>query len=178
MNKVLILCVLTFPLSVSFADQQRVEADPWHGWQFLLGEWTAEGRGKPGQGTGTFSFNFDLQRKILVRKNRAEYPATKDRPAYLHEDLMVIYPEAGGKITRAIYFDNEGHVIHYTATISEDQKTLSFLSDPLPSTPRFRLTYSRGNNGPLTVKFAVAPPDKPDSFLTYLEGVARRKEVQ
>lgn len=151
------------------------EAADWNAWQFLVGDWTAEGGGQPGQGTGTFSFNFDLQGKILVRKNRAQYPATKDRPAYIHEDLMVIYREAEGKIARAIYFDNEGHVIQYTAEFSQDQKSVTFLSDRAPPAPRFRLSYAKSGNGALTIKFEIAPPDKPEAFATYLEGSARRK---
>jgi hypothetical protein len=64
------------------------------GWgpvQYLMGDWIGEGGGAPGQGSGSFSFKPDLQGKILVRKNRAEYPATKDREAVVHDDLMVVY---------------------------------------------------------------------------------------
>lgn len=135
-----------------------------------------DGGGGPGQGRGTFSFSLDLQGKILLRRNRADYPATKDHPAYSHEDLTIIYREPGG--TLAIYFDNEGHVIHYTAGFSEDGKTLTFLSDAVTSAPRFRLTYTQGKNGGLGIKFGIAPPGKPDSFSTYVEGIARRREAR
>ena len=70
-----------------------------------------------------------------MRKNRAEYPAAKDRPAVVHEDLMVIYPDA----KRAIYFDSEGHVINYA--IEADGKSAVFVSEPDPAAPRYRLTY-------------------------------------
>ncbi len=159
-----------------FAGQQAISAGNWDSWQFLVGDWIAEGGGEPGRGTGTFSFSFDLQGKILLRRNRAEYPATKDRPAFTHEDLMVIYPEPGGTSARAVYFDNEEHVIHYTAKFSEDKKALTFLSDAAPSGPRFRLTYTKGSAA-LRVKFEIAPPGKPDSFSNYVEGVAHRKDA-
>ncbi len=161
----------------SFPAQQARNASHWDSWRFLLGEWTAEGGGQPGQATGTFSFNFDLQGRILVRVNRANYPASNNHPAFSHEDLMVIYSEPGGATVRAIYFDNEGHVIHYTAEFSRDQKTLTFLSDPAPSTPRFRLIYSKGTGGTLKLKFEIAPPGKPESFSTYVEGVAHKNRT-
>jgi hypothetical protein len=34
-------------------------------------------------------FQPDLQGEILVRKNRAEYPATKERAEFVHDDLMI-----------------------------------------------------------------------------------------
>src|SRR5262249_53744865 len=99
--------------------------DPWKPYRFLAGEWTGEGSGDPGKGSGGFSFAWDLQGKVLVRRNRSEYPATNGRPAMLHEDLMVIYQGEGGGPTRVIYFDSEGHVINYTATFAQDQRTLT-----------------------------------------------------
>lgn len=169
--------IITALWAASLCAQQANETGDLNAWRFLLGEWAAEGGGKPGQGSGTFSFNFDLQGKIVVRRNRADYPATKDRPAYSHEDLMVIYPEPGGTLSRAIYFDNEGHVIQYSAQFAGDKKTVTLLSDPVPSAPRFRLTYTTGKDGALHIKFEIAPPNRLDSFSTYLEGVAHRKET-
>jgi hypothetical protein len=170
-DRALALVMVVF---LGFSAQQKA-ADPWQAWRFLLGEWTAEGTGRPGEGAGSFTFALDLEGKILVRRNRADYPATKDRPAFSHKDLMVVYPGTEGRGARAIYFDNEGHVIEYAAQSSEDQETWIFLSDPVPSAPRFRLTYTKGDDGTLAVKFESAPPGKPDSFSTYVEGAARRK---
>jgi hypothetical protein len=164
----LIVLVLVGPTSA--AD------DPWSDYQFLLGDWRGEGDGGPGKGSGGFSFARDLQGKVLVRKNRTDFPATSGRPAFAHEDLMIVYPgEAGGK-ARAIYFDSEGHVINYAASFSADKRTLSFVSDPTPSAPRFRLSYTRGEGEVLRIKFEIAAPGKPDEFKTYLEGAARREE--
>jgi hypothetical protein len=150
--------------------------DPWKPYRFLAGEWTGEGGGQPGKGSGGFSFAWDLQEKVLVRRNRAEYPATQGRPASSHEDLMVIYRGESGGSTRAIYFDSEGHVIHYTATFSQDQRTLTFLSDAASAGPRFRLSYTKGEGEVLRIKFEIAPPGNPDAFKTYLEGDARRQK--
>ena len=164
-----------FALLLLASPPQQKTSDPWVAWRFLVGEWTGQGSGQPGEGTGSSSFAFDLGGKILVRRNRADYPATKDRPAVSHEDLLIVYQASDGPSARAIYLDNEGHVIQYRAQFSEDQKVLTFLSDPAPSTSRFRLTYTKGSNGTLTVKFGIATPGQPDTFSTYVEGVVRRK---
>ena len=144
-------------------------ADPWTALRTLAGKWSAEGGGTPGAGAGEFSFTPDLQDKILVRRSFAQYPATKDRPAFRHDDLMVIY---GAPEPRAVFFDSEGHVIHYRIQAGGD--SIVFTSDPEPSAPRFRLTYSKIAGDRLRLKFEIAPPGKPDSFSPYIEATAKR----
>src|ERR1035437_2004808 len=73
-----IICSIVVCLHASPADKPQ----GWGPVQSLVGDWTGEGGGGPGQGSGTFSFKPDLQGKILVRRNRAEYPATKERAAF------------------------------------------------------------------------------------------------
>ncbi len=175
MSRVLTAAIAAFLLPALISAQESKDLDAWASWQFLVGEWAGEGGGEPGRGTGAFSFHFDLQGKVLVRRNRADYLATKDRPAYSHEDLMVVYMEPGGA-ARAIYFDNEGHVIHYTAAFSEEDRSLTFLSGALPAAPRFRLTYTKKDKDGLAIKFEIAPPGKPDAFSIYLQADARRKD--
>jgi hypothetical protein len=147
-------------------------APAWDRWTFVLGEWVGEGGGDPGQGTSRFSFTFDLERRILVRKNNNAFPASAGRPASVHDDLMIVYPE--GNRTRAVYFDNEDHVIYYTLEPPADAKVLTLVSDRAAGAPRFRLVYSAAGDGTLKIRFDIAPPDKPDAFATYVEGTARR----
>jgi hypothetical protein len=141
----------------------------------LLGEWVGEGEGQPGQGKGQFSFAEDLQGKILVRKNHAEYAASAGRPAFAHEDLLIVYHDDGAKAAKAIYCDSEGHVIQYTPSTSQEGKVLIFLSDARPAAPRYRLTYVNQEDSKATVTFEVAPPGKPEAFKTYLQGRIRKK---
>lgn len=160
-------CLLTV-LTMAFC--VPVPADSWEPFRFLVGEW--EGAGD--KASGRFTYAFDLQEKVLVRKHHADVPADKDRPVVKHDDLMVIYrAEAGNKI-RAIYFDSEDHVINYTVTWSDDKRTLTFLSDEQPSAPRFRLSHVREKDDSLRIKFEIAPPGKPQEFSTYVEGTARK----
>jgi hypothetical protein len=162
-----------WPLSAVGRAQETTRS--WAPLEYLLGDWVGEGAGQPGQGTGEFSFHPDLQSRILVRKSYAAYPPTKDHPAFRHDNLMVIYRESASAPPRAIYFDNEGHVINYSISVSSDQKTIEFVSEVLPSSPRYRLTYFKTGSNTLTLKFEIAPPGKPDSFSTYIEAKAKRK---
>jgi hypothetical protein len=142
--------------------------------KFLEGEWIGEGGGDPGQGTGGFSFVRDLQGQVLIRKSFAEYPATKDKPAFRHDDLIVIYAQPGDTM-RATYWDNEGHVINYTVQPLEDQKSAVFVTGPTPSAPQFRLTYKMKDDKTVAIIFEIAPPGQPDKFLPYIEAAAHRK---
>lgn len=171
-----LLCLCLFTLiSPSILRAQRTSEPPdWRPWQFLFGEWVGAGGGGPGEGAGTFSFTTDLQGTVLVRRNHSDFPASPERPAYSHDDLMVIYRE-GTTQTRAAYFDNEGHVIRYSTNFSPDSNSVVFISDPAPGTPRFRLTYEKKGDGLVTIRFEFAPPGKPDSFTRYIDAVARRK---
>src|SRR5262245_40091820 len=156
--------------------QQAAKPANWEAWQFLLGEWEGKGGGEPGQGAGGFTFAFDLQKRVLVRRNHSDYPATDKQPAFSHDDLMVIYQE-GDRPARAVYFDNEGHIIHYTVEFSSDQNSLVFLSEASQSAPQFRLTYNKAPQKSLAIKFEIAPPGSPGKFSTYLQAVVHKKEV-
>lgn len=164
-----VLCLL----ATSYAGAQT-SAPNWQNWGFLMGEWTGSGSGDPGQGTGGFTFKTGLQERVLERTNYAEYPATKERPAYRHDDLMVIYQEAAKGPVRAMYFDNEGHVIHYTVEINPSSRTATFLSEAETGRPRYRLSYVSKTPDLMSIKFEVAPPDKPGQFQTYIEATAKR----
>ncbi|MBI3404524.1 MAG: hypothetical protein HY046_03595 [Acidobacteria bacterium] len=147
-------------------------ADPFLALQFLAGEWTGEGGGAEGPGSGMYSFRREVGGKTLVRRNEAHYPAAACRPAIDHEDLMVIYTEGEGQPLKAIYFDTEGHVIRYA--VSSDGRTATFLSEVSAPGPRYRLTYKKVDANRVAGMFEVAPPGKPEAFTKYLEWTAQR----
>jgi len=123
-------------------------ADPWKPVQFLTGEWV-------GDTPGACSFTFDLGGKVLVRKSFSESPAGR------HEDLMVLYLE---KELKAIYFDNEDHVIHYKVESGPDW--VRFVNE------QYRLTY-RKEGDHVVMDFEIAAPGK--AFSNYLHATLRRK---
>ena len=174
MRQLTLVCLGFLLLPTIAAAQQAPKPDAWAPYKFLVGTWTAEGHGEPGKGEGAFSFQLELQGKILVRRNHLDFAATPQRPAFTHEDLLVVYRDSDAAPTRAIYFDSEGFVIHYTAALSQEGKVLTFLSDAGPQASRQRLTYVQNEDGTLKVKFELAPPGKPEAFVTHVEGIAHR----
>jgi hypothetical protein len=162
------ICALVFLFhSVTAAEKQ----DVWEPLQFLVGDWEAVA--KPAEAKGQFTFSFDLQSKIMVRRNHAEYPASNGRPGFTHDDLMIIYREDAPSALHAIYFDVEDHVIHYTVQTSPGAK-VTFVSEVMVNMPRYRLSYDRLPDGKLHGKFEIAPPGKPEAFSKYLEWEAQR----
>lgn len=139
---------------------------------FLLGEWGASGSGSPGAGVGSATFARGLQDRVIIRTSYAEYPAQDTRPASRHDDLMVIYASDGDGV-RADYYDNEGHVIRYSVTVSAAGEAF-FVSDIVQGAPRFRLSYKLGSDDLLKGEFAIAPPGKPDAFTPYLVWESRK----
>jgi hypothetical protein len=125
------------------------------------------------QGEGGFSFLPDQDGRILIRKNYANYPATKDQPAHSHTDLIIIYQDPPETKLRAIYFDNEGHTIHYTVEPAANGNSVQFVSEAPPAQPRYRFTYLKTGDDRVGIRFEIAPPGK--EFSTYVEATARRK---
>jgi hypothetical protein len=158
--------------SAPVADPVPAADDPWVDFRFLMGAWVSDG--KPEEGAGKFTLEPDLDGKVLVRRNLANVPPGRGRPARKHEDLMVVYREPGGKQFRASYFDSEGHVIQYAVSPLPEKKGLVFVSNPDQIGLRYRLTYTTIAGGKVAVKFELARPGKPDEFRTYLEGTVRR----
>lgn len=162
------VCIIALLLS-SFA----AHAQDWGPLKFLIGRWGGEGNtADQGSGAGAFSFTPDLQGKILIRRNFAEYPAANGKPAYRHDDLMIVYHDGATHDLRATYFDSEEHLIHYA--IKPTANGVEFLSDGAQATPRFRLTYTAAGADKLILKFEIAPPGK--DFAPYIEARAHREK--
>ena len=172
-----ILSVVVFAMfqTLTVSAQQSAASVSWDSLKFLVGKWVGEGTAETGQaGAGSCSFEPGLQGKVLVRKNHSEYPAANGRPAISHEDVMIIYPDAAKQQLRAFYTDNEGNVIQYTVTASNDGKSAVFLGDADAGARRYRLTYTLAQPDHMTIAFEMASPGKPDEFQKFIEGKLRK----
>jgi hypothetical protein len=169
-SNLLALIAIIFITTISFGQEVNTS---WAKLNYLNGNWKGEGSGKPGEGTGYFSFKLDLDKKIMIRNSHSEYPATKDKPLIVHNDLMILYVNNAGNPDRAIYFDNEGHVINYSISFPNDSDIV-FTSDKISNMPVFRLTYSKINNNTLNITFEMSQDGK--NYVTYVKGKSVRSE--
>jgi len=148
-------------------------AESWTPLNFLIGEWEGVGSGAPGEAVGSTSFAFSLDKKILIRKNWAQYPPkTGEKNGLSHEDLMIFYPTVTGPSFRAIYFDNEGHVLQYSVSFGEKQDFTVLETDSTQPGPRYRLTYEGKVGGILENIFSIAPPG--GEFKVYVRGSLKK----
>ena len=178
MKLILILSIVEICLMVVTSPSRGQAAkapDPWANWRFLLGTWTGTGSGKPGEAVENVStFAFELDGNILVRRNHVVFaPKKGEKKGLTHDDLLLVYPTQGEPGFRAIYFDNEGHVIRYKAVPPEKQIAVRLESEDPPTAMRFRLDYVWNPDHTITGIFSMAVPG--DTFKAYTQGVVHRK---
>jgi hypothetical protein len=138
---------------------------------FLLGEWTTETDTELGHASALSTFAQELDGHILTRRGSTKYTSGKNA-GQRHDDLLIVYSEGSSHALKAIYFDAEGHVIHYTVTIPEPG-TAVFDSDPTQPGPRFRLTHKVTGNR-METRFEIAAPGQ-SNYQTYVSGISTRK---
>jgi hypothetical protein len=165
-----LVTVAWFSIRLLSAQSAPVKGEPaaWNKLEFLLGKWTGNASEKDtplGAGQGGFSFQPELNGRIIVRHNQATYTSGMH-----HDDLMVIYLDAPNDQPRAMYFDTEGHVIRYSLKFPAAGSVIFESDESLPA-PRYRLSYWL--NGPaLDGKFEVAPPGA--DYKTYLRWTSKK----
>ncbi len=157
----------------AFAAESAV--DPWKSLHFLIGTWEAKTQSGSAKatGSGTYTFQPELRNHILARHSYSEVCKGPADFNCEHGDLLYVYQEASGQPYKAIYFDNEGHVIHYDVSVPTASSVI-FLSDPSRPGPQFRLSYEL-NGSNLSGKFQMRMPGQAE-FKSYLEwsGSARK----
>jgi hypothetical protein len=171
MQRVFILTVIGAGLLG--AQTSTTENEQWNALRFLEGTWEAATQGGAAKATviGTYSFRKELSGHILARHSSAsgcKGPADFDCD---HGDLLYIFPEGQGPL-KAIYFDNEGHVIHYNVTAPTPTSAV-FISDGSTPGPRFRLVYELKERV-MSGKFQMQMPGKTD-WTSYLEWSGRKQ---
>jgi hypothetical protein len=147
---------------------------PWNALRFLEGTWDAKTQGEASgvNATGTYSFRRELGGHILARHSSAagcKGPADFDCQ---HSDLLYVYQDMPGQPLKAIYFDNEGHVIHYSVS-TPTLTSAVLLSDPSVPGPQFRLSYQL-KGAVMSGKFQMRMPGKA-TWTSYLEWSGAKK---
>jgi hypothetical protein len=86
--------------------------------------------------------------------------------------MLILYQE--NKFTKAVYFDNEGHIINYAVSFSQDSSSVIFISDIIANSPRFRFIYTKASSEGMKFNFDFASPGKPEEFSKYLDGFVKK----
>ena len=162
-------------LSLAGGDRARSDSlDPWKALTFLEGTWGARSQAgtAAAQAGGTYTFNFELKHHVLARHSMSA--ACKGPEAFdcQHGDLLYVYQEGEGQPLKAIYFDNEGHVIRYTVSTPEPN-TAIFLSDAATAAPQFQLVYQL-KKAVMSGKFQMKMPGQTE-WNSYLEWSGSRQ---
>lgn len=130
---------------------------------FLLGQWETVSGGAH----GPFSFEPDVAGRVIVRHHPT--PTTGN----VHEDLLTIYLTEKGDV-RALYVDKWGHVIEYAVSVTDNPKSVEFVSKADPGQTRYRLAYELLADGSIRGRSQTAPPGKTE-FSGYMEWTAKKK---
>ena len=167
------LCGLVGGLCASAQDSTATK-DSLASLQFLEGSWSAHGTGQGAAADGTYTFRRELGGHVLARHAAVagcKGPAQFDCE---HGDLLYIYTDAPGQPLKAIYFDNEGHVIHYRVS-TPDSGTVVFLSESAGGGPQFRLMYTL-KGGVMAGSFAMQMPGQ-TNWRPYLEWTGAKQST-
>lgn len=154
--------------------QISAKTDPWAGIRFLMGSWGAKTTGgmAQAQASAGYAFRLELRDHVMARHSRSGSCTAPDDFNCQHSDLLYIYPSGNGQALQAIYFDNEGHVIHYDVSTPKPRQVV-FLSDAAQPGPQFRLSYEL-LDGVMTGKFELKMPGQTE-FMSYLEWSGKRE---
>jgi hypothetical protein len=151
------------------------ETDGFQSLRFLEGEWSAATPGASGKPAvvGSYVFRRELGGHILARHSSSAACKGPTDFDCEHGDLLYVYIEQPGQRLKAIYFDNEGHVIHYNVSTTTASSVV-FLSDPSNPGPRFRLSYELKDHV-MSGKFQVQMPGRSE-WSSYLEWSGKKKQ--
>jgi hypothetical protein len=140
--------------------------DPFAALSFLEGSWKAHGTGQGVVSDGVYAFHRELGGHVLARHAGDASCKAPESFDCEHRDLLYVYADMPGQPLKAIYFDSEGHVIHYDVTTPEPA-SVEFLSEAHGGMPRFRLRYAL-KDGVMLGSFAMQPPGQ-TTWRPYLE---------
>ena len=137
---------------------------------FLEGTLEAKTRGGSAgaEGVGTYTFQQELKGRVLGRHTESSSacrgPATFECG---HNDLLYVYAESEHETLKAIYFDSEGHVIHYDVSVPEPATAVFLSYGDESERPEFKLIYQLKNTI-MSGKFQIRMPGQTD-WKSYLE---------
>ena len=143
--------------------------------EYLVGKWNVAYRtGEPGTATGgEETWSLEAGGAVLVRRAWCDFPETPRRPAFRHEDLLVIYADADSRL-QGVFWDNEGHVHFYrTVQAAGAGGGVRLVTDAATPGPRQALEYTFDPPSRTSAVFLLLLPGAPD-FKPYLRWECQR----
>jgi hypothetical protein len=127
--KIAALALLLFSVSLLAQSAPTPAADPLKSLSFLEATWDAKSAAGSAGATasGAYTFKRELGGHILARSSSSsdcQGSATFDCE---HRDLLYVFDDVAGQPLKAIYFDNEGRVIHYEVSTSTSTSAIFFV---------------------------------------------------
>lgn len=161
-----VLALLMFSMPLLAQSSASSKTDPLQSLTFLEGSWEAktEAGSAGAKASGTYTFKRELGNHLLARISNSSGCTGPESFDCEHRDLLYIFED--GAALKAIYFDNEGHVIHYDVSIPTPSIAI-FLSESSRPGPQFRLVYELKGEV-MTGKFQMRAPGQSE-WKSYLE---------
>lgn len=171
-------CLRLLPFVILVAFRAFAQEDPWAALHVFEGKWEGPTSGKPGKGTTTREYHFELNGHFLSQHDKSVYQsADAAAKPLVHEDFgMFSYDTSLKKIVWR-QFHSEGFVNEYMLdSVSADGKSLTFVTTRIENLPRTRAKklYRILSADEIEETFWVAPPGK--DFEVYT--VAQLKRVK
>jgi hypothetical protein len=126
--------------AMSAGAQTPAQADPFAVLRVFVGEWRGATSGKPGTGTTTREFRFELKGHFLWQHDSSVYQTgNAAAPQLVHEDEGYFSYDSSQKKILWMQFHSEGLVNEYALeTIGADGKSLEFVTTQIENLPGFR----------------------------------------
>jgi hypothetical protein len=146
------------------------QTDPWAPLRVFEGKWEGPTAGKPGKGSTSREFRFELNERFLSQRDRSVYQ--REDPAatpLVHEDFGFFSYDTYMKKVVWRQFHSEGLVNEYTLeSVSADGKSLEFGTTKIENLPGFRAKkiYRVLSADEIEETFLVAPPGKDFALYT------------
>jgi len=166
------------PVVFMVAMSALAQSDPWAPLRAFEGKWEGDTSGKPGKGTTSREYRFELNGKFMFQRDKSQYqPSDPAGKPLLHEDFGVFSYDTSLKKILWRQFHSEGFVNEYALeSASEDGKSLEFVTTHIENLPGFRAKkqYRVVSASDIEETFWLAPPGKELAVYT----VAHLKRVQ
>ena len=161
---------------VLFAMSAVAQSDPWATVRVFEGKWEGPTSGKPGIGTTSREYRFELDGKFLSQRDTSVYqPADPAAKPFVHQDFGFFSYDTSLKKLVWRQFHSEGLVNEYTLdSVSPDGKSLVFVTTHIENLPgaRAKKIYRVLSADEIEETFMLAPPGQ--DFALYTTAHLRR----